>query len=48
MNRKRLGFIALLLIVAMSATASLKETVEKDFQARGAEKSVKSIIGNVA
>ncbi|MGM9804273.1 MAG: transglutaminase family protein [Muribaculaceae bacterium] len=45
--KKRFGLVAMLVMVAIGATAALKDTVEKDFLARKAEKSVSGVLNKV-
>ena len=47
MIKKRIGFIAIMLLVAIGAAASINDTVEKDFQARKSDNSVSKILTDV-
>ncbi len=47
MIKKRIFLIAMMLVVALGATATLKNTVEKDFKDRKKDKSVSAILKNV-
>ena len=48
MNVKRLVVMTFLLVAAISATAALKDTVEKDFASRSTDKQVSGVMSKVA
>ena len=48
MNVKRLVVMTFLLVAAISATAALKDTVEKDFASRSTNKQVSGVMNKVA
>lgn len=48
MRKTRLGLLALMMAIVMSAFATIRDTVEKDFLSRSGEKSTKAIMSKVS